>query len=44
MQHQAHEGQIQVDTMILLDVSASMGWDHYGFDQPRHISQSVRKS
>lgn len=43
MQHQAHEGQIQVDTMILLDVSASMGWDHYGFDQPRHISQSVPK-
>lgn len=44
MQHQAHEGQIQVDTMILLDVSASMGWDHYGFDQPRHISQSLSES
>lgn len=38
MQHQVHEGQIQVDTMILLDVSASMGWDHLGFDQPRHIN------
>jgi len=37
MQHQANQGQIQVDTMILLDVSSSMGWDHRGFDQPRHV-------
>jgi hypothetical protein len=37
MQHQAHEGAIEVDTMILLDVSSSMGWDHQGFDQPRHV-------
>jgi hypothetical protein len=37
MQQQANQGQIQVDTMILLDVSSSMGWDHRGFDQPRHV-------
>ena len=37
MQHQVHAGQIEVDTMILLDVSSSMGWDHRGFDQPRHV-------
>jgi len=37
MQHQAHAGQIEVDTMILLDVSSSMGWEHRGFDQPRHV-------
>jgi hypothetical protein len=41
MQHQAHEGQIEVDTMILLDVSSSMGWDHNGFDQPRHVGVSA---
>jgi hypothetical protein len=41
IQHQAREaarqGRIEVDTMILLDVSSSMGWDHDGFDQPRHV-------
>jgi hypothetical protein len=37
MQHKAHEGSIEVDTMILLDVSSSMGWDHTGFHQPRHV-------
>lgn len=37
MQHQAHDGKIKVDTMVLLDVSSSMGFDHMGFDQPRHI-------
>jgi len=37
MQHLAHEGSIEVDTMILLDVSSSMGWEHNGFDQPRHV-------
>jgi hypothetical protein len=37
MQHLAHEGSLEVDTMILLDVSSSMGWDHNGFDQPRHV-------
>lgn len=40
MQHQVHQGQIEVDTMILLDVSSSMGWDHTGFDQPRHVGVS----
>ena len=35
--HQVHEGKIQMDTMILLDVSSSMGWEHTGFDQPRHV-------
>ena len=39
MQHHVHEGQVQVDTMVLLDCSSSMGWDHDGFDQPRHISK-----
>jgi hypothetical protein len=37
MQRLAHEGSLEVDTMILLDVSSSMGWDHNGFDQPRHV-------
>ena len=37
MQHLAHQGGVEVDTMILLDVSSSMGWDHNGFDQPRHV-------
>ncbi|KAF7982305.1 hypothetical protein HWV62_28984 [Athelia sp. TMB] len=37
MQHNVHEGKVQVDTMVLLDGSSSMGWDHDGFDQPRHI-------
>ena len=41
MQHQVHEGQIEVDTMILLDVSSSMGWDHRGFEQPRHVGAST---
>jgi hypothetical protein len=41
MQRQAHEGLIEVDTMILLDVSSSMGWDHRGFDQPRHVGAST---
>lgn len=40
IQHQAHAGQIEVDTMILLDVSSSMGWEHRGFDQPRHVGAS----
>ena len=45
IQHQAREaarqGRIEVDTMILLDVSSSMGWDHEGFDQPRHVGAST---
>ena len=40
MQHQVHAGQLEVDTMILLDVSSSMGWEHRGFDQPRHVGAS----
>ncbi|KAF7982357.1 hypothetical protein HWV62_29088 [Athelia sp. TMB] len=39
MQHNVHEGKVQVDTMVLLDGSSSMGWDHDGFDQPRHIGK-----
>jgi hypothetical protein len=37
LQLQANEGVVEVDTMILLDVSSSMGWPHQGFDQPRHV-------
>jgi hypothetical protein len=37
MQRLAHEGSLEADTMILLDVSGSMGFDHNGFDQPRHV-------
>jgi hypothetical protein len=37
LQHQVQRGEIEVDTMLLLDVSSSMGWDHVGFDQPRHV-------
>jgi hypothetical protein len=43
MQRLVHEGSIEVDTMILLDVSASMGFDN-GFDQPRHVGASSDKS
>jgi hypothetical protein len=44
MQHLANEGSLEVDTMILLDVSSSMGWDHNGFDQPRHVGALSEKS
>lgn len=27
----------EIDVMVLLDVSSSMGWEHQGFDQPRHV-------
>jgi hypothetical protein len=37
LQHQIQGGEIEVDTMLLLDVSSSMGWTHVGFDQPRHL-------
>ncbi|KAI5480926.1 hypothetical protein MNV49_006736 [Pseudohyphozyma bogoriensis] len=31
-------GTDEVDVMILIDVSSSMGWDHpFGFAQPRHV-------
>ncbi|KAJ3016655.1 hypothetical protein HKX48_003932 [Thoreauomyces humboldtii] len=30
-------GQVDVDTMILMDCSGSMGREHLGVDQPKHI-------
>jgi hypothetical protein len=37
IRRKAQTGEIDIETMLLLDVSSSMGWNHKGFDQPRHM-------